>query len=500
VSPAPESPLPPSGAAGEEARFGLGQVDLRMLRVPAEILALVPADFALQHRVLPLGWTEGGVLRVAVADPLATEGVDALALRLGCAVESVLAAPADLGEALRRSYENAPAAASGPQAAVAWVDGLLREALDRRASDIHVEPMSGRTQVRYRIDGVLQDGPPVPPPLRLAVGSRLKILAGLSIDEKRVPQDGHLPFSAAGRSVDLRVSTLPSLHGESLALRVLDRADRPAVDTLGLTPDQRRSLGELLARPDGLVLVTGPTGSGKTTTLYACLNHLSGPDRKILTVEDPIESPLTGVNQVMVRPDAGMSFAQALRAMLRQSPNVIMVGEIRDAETAEVALQAALTGHLVFSTLHTEDAPGAVARLADLGLRANLLASALRGVVAQRLVRTVCSHCSVLAGPVAHERRLIARYTDLQAEGWRRGTGCTACNGTGYRGRAGLFEFLSVDETVGAEIAAGPGARRLRACARTLGWRSLREDGIRKAASGLTTLEEIFSVTPDDPS
>ncbi len=497
MSDLPSSPLPPSGAVGEEATFGLRRVEVRTLSVAPAVLALVPAEFALRHRLLPLDLTDG-VLRVAVADPLATEGVDALAVRLACRVEAVLARPADLGEALRRLYEAPAGAGSGPPAATAWVESLLQEALDRRASDVHVEPMADRTQVRLRIDGVLQDGPAVPPALRLAVPSRIKILAGLSIDEKRLPQDGSLAFSSAGRRVDLRLSTLPSLHGESLVLRVLDRTEKPAVDALGLRPEQHRHLEQLLARPDGLVLVTGPTGSGKTTTLYACLNRLNSPDRKIITVEDPIESPLVGVNQVPVRPEAGLTFARALRAMLRQSPNVIMVGEIRDAETAEIALQASLTGHLVFSTLHTEDAAGAVTRLADLGLRPHLLAGALRGVIAQRLVRTVCRHCARATTLEAHEQALVARYADLATDGWRRGAGCPACRGTGYRGRAGIFEFLPVEADLAAEIASGPASGRLRACARAGGWPSLREDGIRKAAAGLTTMEEVIAMTPED--
>ncbi|HEY0966734.1 MAG TPA: GspE/PulE family protein [Opitutaceae bacterium] len=497
MSPDPLSTPPPSSAVGAGGAFGLASLDVRTLRVAPDVLALVPAALALRHRVLPVSFAVG-ILRVAVADPLATEGVDELTLRLGCPVESVLAPAADLGEALRRHYETDTEPAAGPEAAVTWVDGMLREALDRRASDIHLEPMAERTRVRYRIDGSLQEGPRVPPSLQLAVSSRLKIMAGLLIDEKRVPQDGRLSFSSSGENVNLRVSTLPSVHGESLALRVLDRGERPSISTLGLTTDQRETLNTLLDRPDGLVLVTGPTGSGKTTTLYACLQRLNAPDLKIITVEDPIESPLRGVNQVPVRPEAGMTFAQALRAMLRQSPNVIMVGEIRDRETAEIALQASLTGHLVFSTLHTEDAAGAVTRLAELGLRANLLASALRGVVAQRLVRTVCRHCAIPARPAAHERRLLARFPDLPENGWSRGVGCPACRGTGYRGRIGLFEFLPVDAEVAAAVAAGPAAGRLRALAQGRGWRSLREDGIRKAASGLTTLDEVIAVTTED--
>lgn len=497
MSPDPAPTQPPSGAVAAGEVFGLARMEVRTLVVAPDILALVPAALALRHRLLPVSFASG-VLKVAVADPLATEGVDELTLRLGCPVEAVLAPSADLGEALRRHYEPDTVTAAGPDAAVNWVDGMLREALDRRVSDIHLEPMAERTRVRYRIDGSLQEGPPVPAALQRAVGSRLKIMAGLLIDEKRVPQDGRLSFSAPGGSVNLRVSTLPSVHGESLALRVLDRGERPSVDTLGLTADQRGMLDALLARPDGLVLVTGPTGSGKSTTLYACLQRLNAPDRKIITVEDPVESPMRGVNQIPVRPDAGMTFAQALRAMLRQSPNVIMVGEIRDAETAEIALQASLTGHLVFSTLHTEDAAGAVTRLAELGLRPNLLASALRGVVAQRLVRTVCVHCAKPARPAAHERRLLVRFPDLPDEGWRRGAGCPACGGTGYRGRAGLFEFLPIDADLAAAVAAGPAAGRLRSLARSRGWRSLREDGVRKSAAGLTTLEEVIAVTTDD--
>ena len=352
-------------------------------------------------------------------------------------------------------------------------------------------------RVRYRVDGALVERMEAPKELLGAVVSRLKIMADINIAEKRVPQDGRMQIARGDKSLDLRVSTVPSVHGEDVVLRILDQGDhRLGLDQLGFWPDDQERFEQLVARPNGLLLVTGPTGSGKTTTLYSALQQLNQPERKIITVEEPVEYVLAGINQVPVRTELGMTFAAALRAMLRQAPNVIMVGEIRDRETAEIALHAALTGHMVFSTLHTNDAVGAVARLSNLGVKPFLLSAALRGVLAQRLVRCVCRECRQPHVPTAVELAAL-RLTPEQLEGatFRRGQGCPACAGTGYRGRLGIFELLELSDEFSQLIHKRAPPARLQARAAGLGMRTLREDGARKASAGLTTIEEVVAQT-----
>jgi general secretion pathway protein E/type IV pilus assembly protein PilB len=317
-----------------------------------------------------------------------------------------------------------------------------------------------------------------------------------------LPQDGRIQFVLGGRSLDLRVSSLPTVHGESVVMRILDQGNlRPCLSELGLSADDGARFERLIMQPDGLILVTGPTGSGKTTTLYSCLQHLNKTDRKIVTVEDPVEYQLSGVNQVPVRHETGMTFGSALRAMLRQSPNTIMVGEIRDRETAEIAIHASLTGHMVFSTLHTNDATSATARLADIGVKPYLLSASLRAVLAQRLVRKVCLRCRQPYTPSAAERGLLnLSPAQVAAATFVRGAGCSECDGTGYRGRTGIFELFVINEDVRQLIHEMPGAARLREKARSLGLRTLREDGIGKAIAGLTTIEEVVSITVGDAS
>ena len=485
-------------------RLRMPLTDLAVAPTP-DALAALPRALAERHLILPLA-RNGAALRVAVGDPFDFEALDAVSHAVGLALEAEIAPVADLRRAIARHYgpaEPAPAAVSvaGPAAAAAgddeapvirWIEDHLRHAVDRRASDLHFEPLASRFRVRFRIDGVLHEAAAPPRHLERAVVSRLKLMAGMSLAEKRRPQDGRARLAGAGRELDLRVSALPTIHGESVVIRVLDPGRlRLGLGELGLDPDDRCAIDRLLALPDGLVLVTGPTGSGKTTTLYACLQTLNHPDRKIITVEDPVEYQLTGINQVPVRPELGLTFAAALRAMLRQSPNVIMVGEIRDRETAEIAIHAALTGHLVFSTLHTNDAAGAVARLADLGVKPFLAASALRAVVAQRLVRRICPHCGRPAAPPPE-------LAPAAGDDFRRGGGCPACERTGYRGCLGLFEVLPVDDELQQLIYAGAGAGRLRAHARARGRGTLRADGWRKARAGRTSVEEVLAATVDD--
>lgn len=473
-------------------------------------LAAVSREAAAQAGAMPLA-LRGAVLRLAVSDPF-SPALERLALEAQVALDLVLAPPAAIVSARARAYApvapppaTEPASAGAPvtadEAPIArLVQHLVEEAIRRRASDIHVEPLARRLRVRLRIDGVLQEMDAPPHQVQAALVSRLKLMARMGLDEKRTPQDGRIQISVAGRPVDLRASCLPTVHGESIVLRVLE-AERLAPDgaALGLWPDDDCTLARAVAAPDGLVLVTGPTGSGKTTTLYTCLQRLNRADRKIVTVEDPIEYQLAGINQVPVRPEAGMTFAAALRALLRQAPNVIMVGEIRDRETAEIALNAAQTGHLVFSTLHTNDAAGAVARLVDLGVKPYLLAATLRAVVAQRLVRRICPACARPWTPGPAELVGVNLSPAVaEAANWRRGLGCPECLGGGFRGRLGVYELLVADEEIRRLIYDNVTAAQLRAAARRLGMRTLREDGLRKTLAGWTTIGEILAHTVGD--
>ncbi|MGL6043657.1 MAG: GspE/PulE family protein, partial [Sandaracinobacteroides sp.] len=372
------------------------------------------------------------------------------------------------------------------------VNRLIAEAVDARASDIHLEPADDRLGVRYRVDGVLAQMPPLPAAVRGPIVSRIKVMAGLNIAERRLPQDGRLRLAVRGHEIDLRVATSPSIHGESVVLRILDRT-RLSLDfpSLGFDAEMERAFRAAISRPHGIILVTGPTGSGKTTTLYAALSALNAPDRKLLTVEDPIEYRLPGIVQAQAHPQIGFTFATALRSFLRQDPDVIMVGEIRDTETAEIAVQAALTGHLILATLHTNSAAGAVTRLTDMKVEPFLLGSVLAGVLAQRLVRRLCPECRV---PVLPDPALIEALCPgaavphrLYAPG-----GCSACGGSGYSGRLALVEFLPVDAAVAALIVARADERSIAAAA--TGGRTLAQDGLAKAALGLTSLEEVLRV------
>jgi len=525
--PSTAGPLDPRALA---AGLGLPFVVLAERRLAADVGHALPRPFVIRHLVCPAGW-HNGVLQVAVADPLALDVLDGLEHVAGRPVQVCVADRDDLARAIALNFggpgipTDDPAGAFDspdhpfPAAAVETVAGapadevtasdapviklvqdLIVEAVGRRASDIHLEPLAGSFRVRYRVDGALAEGASPAKRLQPAIISRLKIMANISIAEKRVPQDGRIQVAVDGRAIDLRVSSLPTVHGESVVMRILDQQGlRVGLPELGFGPETEAAFARVLASPDGIVLVTGPTGSGKTTTLYSCLHHLNRADRKIITVEEPVEYQLTGINQVPVRAEIGMTFASALRAMLRQAPNVVMVGEIRDRETAEVSLNAALTGHLVFSTLHTNDAPGAVTRLIDLGARPFLVAAALRATVAQRLVRRVCPHCRRLHVPSAREI-LAAGLTPGQAAGGRfaRGAGCAACRGTGYLGRTGIFEMFLITAKIRDLIGENAPAARLRALARAEGMPSLREDGLRKVLAGDTTIEEVVSATAGD--
>ncbi|WP_438483162.1 GspE/PulE family protein [Oleiharenicola lentus] len=520
-------------AVAEE--FGMPYVTLGTLQIPREVLAAVPRSFVQEHRVIPYA-RENGILRVAVSDPIAVDAIDGLSYVAGGEIQLALASSDEISRAITRFYgreltdvdellansDGVSAKATGYRVAAATptsvvgeqdgqpsegdapiiklVHGIINEAIQRRASDIHLEPLERRFRVRYRIDGVLLEVDAPPKRLQLAIISRLKIMANISIAEKRVPQDGRIQVDVGHRTLDLRVSSLPTAHGESIVMRILDKEGlKLGMPELGFLPDDQKEFEQLIASPDGIMLVTGPTGSGKTTTLYASLHHLNQPDRKIITVEEPVEYQLSGINQVPVNTSIGMTFAAALRAMLRQAPNIVMVGEIRDMETAEIAINASLTGHMVFSTLHTNDAPSAVTRLIDIGAKPFLVAASLRAAMAQRLVRRNCPHCRRAYTPSTRELHALG-LTPAQLAGaqFAHGAGCAKCHGTGYTGRMGIFELFRINDDIRGMIYDNVSSSRLRQRARADGMRTMREDGVRKVLAGMTTIEEVVSVTVGD--
>ena len=390
---------------------------------------------------------------------------------------------------------SAGSVSAGDEPIIRLVDSILAEAVRMRASDIHVQAGMHELNVRYRIDGVLRDVTSPPKALQGPVISRIKIMAGLNIAEKRLPQDGRLQLSVESRPLDVRISTLPASHGESIVMRLLDRSQPiRGLAEMGILPEDQKRWDALIRRPHGIVLVTGPTGSGKTTTLYGALSMLNQPDRKLITVEDPVEYQLAGVNQVLVRSSIGLTFAAGLRSMLRQAPDVIMVGEIRAQETAQIAIQAALTGHLVLSTLHTNDAPSAITRLIDMGIAPFLVASTVQGVLAQRLVRRICKACRITEDATAEERAFLGGSDIAQVV---HGTGCEKCHGTGFFGRIGVFELLEITNPIRQLIVGKPTASAIRQAAVKDGMRGLREDGRIKIREGLTTMTEVLRVVLD---
>ena len=473
--------------------------------------------FLQQARIVPIDEGPDGAV-LAMADPLDRFAIDAVRMAAGAPVEIRVATPADIEAALNRLYEvdkerQDDIAGDGGDAdadverlrdlaseapVIRLVNRMIERAVEQRASDIHIEPFEGRLRVRYRVDGVLRETDSPPERLAPAIVSRIKIMANLNIAERRLPQDGRIKVVVRGREFDLRVSTAPSLHGECVVLRILDRSGTVVdFESLGFDEDTLHAYLSVLERPHGILLVTGPTGSGKTTTLYTSLLRLNSPERKILTVEDPVEYQIEGVLQVEVKPGIGLTFARALRSFLRQDPDILMIGEIRDLETAQIAVQAALTGHLVLSTLHTNDAAGAVARLMDMGIPDYLLTSTVSGVAAQRLVRRLCPDCREAYKP---DRELLKRIVGLQElprKLWR-AVGCEACNGTGYSGRIALLEVLVMDDEMRHLVLQRTDARELEQAAVKAGMRTLYLDGLQKAAQGLTSIHEVLRVTWDE--
>jgi general secretion pathway protein E/type IV pilus assembly protein PilB len=508
------------------AQFGMDLISLRGVDIPKEVLDAVSPEVARRYRVVPVYRTDD-VLTVALSDPLDVDNLDTLRYYLKCPVEAVVAPRDEIQVTLDRYYAletglgvtdegvgpdvdvalHGATGAAGDEVAtdsdapiIKLVSMIILEAHRHRASDIHLEPMEKRFRVRYRIDGAMHEVDSPPKRLQAAILSRVKIMAGMKISEKRVPQDGRIQVNITGRELDLRVSTIPASHGESIVMRILDKQSLAlGLPKLGFFSDDQQTFERLIQLPDGILLVTGPTGSGKTTTLYACLNYINRPDRKIITVEDPVEYQLSGINQVQVHSDIGLTFASALRSILRQAPNVVMIGEIRDKETARIAVEASLTGHLVFSTLHTNDAPSAVTRLLDIGVKPFLAASSLRAVIAQRLVRCICDGCREAVAPRESELRLLgAAASQMKESQLYRGRGCNKCALTGYHGRKGVFEIFVVTEEIQRMIYSKASSSDLRARARENGMRTLREDGLRKVVSGMTTLDEVMQTTMGD--
>ena len=497
--------------------------DIPNVTLPIELPSGIGEFFKLA-RMVPVK-IDGAELVVATTDPLDVSRLHALELAAGLSVRPVLAREKEIAARIEALYSSGYAQ-DGSQEAIAHpvegigdeedvahlrdmasevpvirlVNQMLVRALESRASDVHIEPFENQLKVRYRIDGILQEVESPPRQLKAAVISRLKILAQLNIAERRLPQDGRIKTRLAGKDVDLRIATVPTLYGESVVIRLLERGQIfTQLDTLGFPPALLARFNEMILKPHGMILVTGPTGSGKTTTLYGALQKINDPGKKIITIEDPVEYQLSGVNQIHVKPQIGLSFANGLRSIVRQDPDVIMVGEIRDAETAEIAVQAALTGHLVFSTLHTNDAAGAISRLLEMGVQDYLLSSSLLGVLAQRLVRRLCPNCRKEV-PFADMDGLPAEL-DLNDSTlrtvWEAG-GCDACSGTGYLGRVGIFEFLPVTSEICKVIVQRADAGKIRSLAVQLGMRLLRDDGWDKVRQGVTTLAEVLRVTREE--
>ena len=508
--------------------FGVESVNLGDIRISDESIALIPRHVAKKFNAIPVGQSDSGAVIVALSDPSDIDTVDGLRHAINRDVELRVTSATDIETALNKFYggagredggiakmiqditegevevsglkgdvgdDNEAVDADAP--IIRLVTQVIVDAFKKRASDIHLEPLAKRFRLRFRIDGVCVEQPDLPKRLQAPILARLKIQSGMSIAERRIPQDGRINTNVGGKTIDLRVNSIPTQHGESICMRILDKSGlKLGLAELGFFADDQGTFERLIGLPDGILLVTGPTGSGKTTTLYSCLNYINRPDRKIITVEDPVEYMLAGINQVQVHEHIGFTFAAALRSMLRQSPNVIMLGEIRDMETATIAINASLTGHLVFSTLHTNDAPSAVTRLIDIGVKPFLVASSARCFMAQRLVRKVCKNCGAAYELPEKEAKALGITAEQIAQATpRKGKGCADCNKTGCRGRFGIFEIFVVNDEVRRLIFDKVPANVLRKKALELGMRSLREDGTRKVLAGLTTVDEVVRAT-----
>ncbi len=501
-------------------------VNLKELSIDDQVVKKVPVRFAWHYRCMPVR-LKGRLLTLAMSDPLQVRPIDDLKVHYGLETDIVLSTDAEIQDAIQRYYgvgaetlgqilETAPAngapvaGAQAPEEPVTdlarmaedasiirLVNQLLLEAFRARASDVHIEPYRDELRIRYRIDGMLYDVP-VPEEIRRfhqAIISRIKIMSGMDIVEKRLPQDGRIKVTVGADELELRVSIMPSLYGENMVLRLLPVNMLFKMDQLGMLPEDQAVLERVIAKPHGVIFVTGPTGSGKTTTLYACLSQLNTADRKIITIENPIEYELKGITQIPVAPKLGFTFMEGLRSMLRHDPDVMMVGEVRDQESADITIRMALTGHLVFSTLHTNDAAGSVTRLLDMGIEPYLISSTILAFIAQRLVRVICPDCKAVdPEPV----KLSAKSQEQIPKTIYKGKGCDKCRGSGYRGRLGIYELLIIDGAVRQLIMEKAPAEVIKESLLKAGWKSMRQDGWQKVAMGMTTPEEVLRVTMDE--
>jgi len=500
-------------------QFGLEYIDLDKHSIPQSTLKLIPEEVVQKYGVLPLS-KENGRLKLLISDPLDLDMLDTLRFRLNSEIDCSIASPTKIRAFIDRSIDEVRSSIDATAAELAQeghtieeeirkaedaeeddegpvirlVNMMIDEAVRMKASDIHIEPMADRVRVRYRVDGVCAERDTIPKHMQASVIARLKILSGMDISERRLPQDGRIQREIDGKKVDFRVSALPGYHGESTVLRILEpESINIGIQALGLGDEDNQKFLKIIKRPNGIFLVTGPTGSGKSTTLYSALKELNKPDKKIITAEDPVEYNVAGINQCQVKEDIGLTFAKILRAMLRQAPNVILVGEIRDGEVADIAIQAALTGHLVFSTLHTNDAASAITRLIDMGVKPFLVASSIQAIMAQRLVRRICPKCKIVdEHPDPHYLRLLnIGPDDLKKYSVYKGAGCNKCHNIGYKGRQGIFEILEMNTELRELAFARAPASELRKAAKASGMRGLLEDGREKVFKGITTPEEV---------
>jgi type II secretion system protein E len=516
--------------ASEEAalsmpsQLGLVPTSLEGKKIEDEAAKKIPSDVAHRHRIMPIEFKDN-ILIIATDDPFNFLAMDNLKQIIDQDIEMLLIKEDQLTSLQRQHYgtkkkekrdfekvvenigigreedvekatEEVFSADKESAPIIKLVSLILTDAVKKRASDIHIEPLEKKLRVRYRIDGVLHEVPGPPKHLQGSMLSRLKIMAGLDIAEKRLPQDGRIKINLLDKDLDLRVSSLPGIYGESIVMRILDKSSLMLkLEELGFLSDDRKEFEKLINMANGTLLVTGPTGSGKTTTLYSALSTVNKPNRKLITIEDPVEYQIKGINQVQIKPQVGLDFASGLRAMLRQAPDIIMVGEIRDKETASIAIQAALTGHLIFSTLHTNDAPGAVTRLIDMGMKPYLVASTLNATLAQRLVRKVCPNCKEPYNPSAEELKVIGlKKEDLKDATLYKGKGCSECNGTGFKGRIAIFEIFTMNDTLREMVFESASSAELKKKAVEMGMRTLKEDGKQKVLKGITTIPEVVRV------
>jgi type II secretion system protein E len=501
-------------------QIGVEYVRLKDLGIPFDIINKVPARFACYYKIIPLAVVNSR-LKMAVTNPLDLAVIDEIRVVLKHDIEPVMAGEKDILEAIKRYYgvgaetidkiigktqnqNNGPAHAGGPNdiddmaedaSIIKFVNQLLQQAVTERATDIHIEPFEGELRVRYRVDGVLFNAsiPPAIKYLHQAIVSRVKIMSSLNIAERRLPQDGRIKIKVSNADLDLRVSTIPTSYGESVHIRLLSANVLLGLESLGLLKNDLDILDEIIRKPHGILLVTGPTGSGKTTTLYACLSKINDDSKNIITIEDPIEYQLRGVTQIQVNTKVGLTFAAGLRSMLRHDPDIMMVGEIRDMETAEIAIRVALTGHLVFSTLHTNDSIGAVTRLLDMGIEPYLVSSSVEAVIAQRLVRVICDKCKEEALP--EEGILNDLKLDKEKVKFYQGRGCQSCKFTGFKGRTALYEILVMDDDIRDMVISRAPVNEIKETALKKGMRTLFNDGMIKAARGITTIKEVLRVT-----